>query len=332
VTITETPAAAVSSEAAAGWTGSAFGLEFASARPIPGIVAHAPSLGVSRRTSIDFVDARGLDRSWSPGEAVSLLERRHADGRVMMTIDSHPTLGYRIYAPGHGLHVVSHDGRSIRSAIGDIEQWRWQRLMFAQTLPLAATLQGLALFHASGCEIGGQGFGFIASSGTGKTSLAVHLAAQGVGRLLTDDVLALAPVDEFVMAYPGPRFVSVADRELQTLEPEEQARVGRFIGRSDKSHLEPPVTPAPVALRALYFLHRARNESAASVISTDGDARRLIASRFIWYLQTPRHHAEHLDVAARLANTVEAFVILVPGGGSASDLAAMVAAHADSLA
>lgn len=248
-----------------------------------------------------------------------------------MTIDSHPTLGYRIYAPGHGLHVVSHDGREIYSALGNVEQWRWQRLMFAQALPLAATLQGLALFHASGAEVDGRAFGFIASSGTGKTSLAVHLAAQGVGRLLTDDVLALDPVGELVMAHPGPRFVSVADEELRTLSPEEQARVGLFIGRSDKSHLEPPLGASPAPLRALYFLHRARNESTPSIVSAEGDARRLIASRFIWYLQTPRHHADHLDVSARLANTIEAFVIVVPAGGSARSLAAAVAEHADGL-
>jgi hypothetical protein len=331
VTITERPGTAVSLAAVAGWTGSAFGLELACARPIPGIVAHASSPEVSRRTSIDFVEGRGLDRTWSPGEAMSLLERRHADGRMMMTIDSHPTHGYRIYAPGYGLHLVSHDGRDIRSAVGDLEQWRWQRLMFAQALPLAATLQGLALFHASGAEIGGRAFGFIASSGTGKTSLAVHLAAQGVGGLLTDDVLALDPVGEAVIAHPGPRFVSVDDRELQTLAPEEQARVGRFVGRSDKSHLEPPAAPTAAPLRALYFLHRARDESTVSIARTDGDARRLIASRFIWYLQTPRHHADHLDAAAHLAHNVETFMILVPAGGSASSLAKAVAEHAGSL-
>ena len=79
----------------------------------------------------------------------------------------------------------------IRSALEDREHSRWQRLMFAQALPLAATLQGLALLHASAAEIDGRAFGFIASSGAGKSSLVVHLVATGDTRLLTDDVLAL---------------------------------------------------------------------------------------------------------------------------------------------
>ncbi len=323
--------AGASEEASAAWIGSAFGLEFASSRPIAGIVEQAPSPGARRKTVIEFADARRLDRNWSPGDAVSLLERRHADGRVMMTIDTHPTLGYRIYAPGHGLHIVSPDGRAIRSALGDIEQWRWQRLMFAQALPLAATLQGLSLFHASGAEIGGRAFGFIASSGTGKTSLVIHLAATGVGRLLTDDVLALDPVGDQIIAHPGPRFVSVDDRELLTLTAEEEARVGQHIGRSDKSHLEPPAAPLAAPLRALYHLHRARTTANVSIAASGGDARQLLTGRFIWYLQTPRHQAEHLDMSARLARSVESFVVLVPPGGSARDLADAVAEHAESL-
>ena len=78
------------------------------------------------------------------------------------------------------------------------------RLLFAQVLPLAATLHGLELLHASAVAWNGRALGIVAAAGTGKTSVATHLVASG-GVLLTDDVLALEEVEGAIVAHPVSR-------------------------------------------------------------------------------------------------------------------------------
>src|SRR5207248_1369448 len=141
-------------------------------------------------------------------EAMSVIDRRW-NGRLWLAVDHHPELGYRIYAPRYGRHLVSSDGTRIVSALPNVAPWRWQRLLFAQALPLAATLQGLEALHASAVELGGKAFAFTAASGTGKTSLAMHLVARGA-TFLTDDVLAVEARVGALIAHPGASTLSVA--------------------------------------------------------------------------------------------------------------------------
>src|SRR2546423_13533680 len=119
----ETLVAAAAPTVARGFLASAFGLRIASPLPLPGLTFDA-GVAPSRRVSMQLETTRELEQSWRPTEATSLLERRHRDGKLMMRVDAHPKLGYRVFAPHHGRHLVSADGRTLRSMLPAVASWR----------------------------------------------------------------------------------------------------------------------------------------------------------------------------------------------------------------
>src|SRR5262245_11969164 len=124
----------------------------------------ASSCGASaggREVVLGLGSAAELDGAWRSGTAERVLERRRRDGRLVMAVDHHPDLGFRVYAPHNGRHLVSPDGARIFSTRPVRALWRWQRLLLAQVLPLAATLQGLELLHASAVGWRGRTFGLV---------------------------------------------------------------------------------------------------------------------------------------------------------------------------
>ena len=109
----------------------------------------------------------------------------------MLAVDEDPGIGYRIDAPEVGVHLVSADGTEVFLPEPQGPDWFWQRLLFAQTLPIAATLQGLGLFHASAVRIGDHAVGVSgAVRSRARARPPTHLIAQGA-EFFTDDVLAL---------------------------------------------------------------------------------------------------------------------------------------------
>jgi hypothetical protein len=215
----------------------------------------------------------------------------------------------------------------ILSALPRLADWRWQRLMYAQVLPLAAALQGLEVFHASAVGLAGQAIGFIASSGTGKSSIAAHLVARGA-TLITDDVLALEPSDEVVLAHPGAGAASIDQSELDSLAPTRRARLGPEIGRSDKVHVAPSIERQPLPLAAVYYLERGSRDELRIAETSPPDPRLLLASGFLWYLRTPDYLAKHLETCALVAESVRMFRLSIPAGVLASGAAEAVEAHA----
>ena len=204
--------------------GHAFGIEIAAQFPLP-LASGAPGDGRDRAVALEQVEADALERRWQPRLANTVLERRLRDGRLVMSVQQIPDVGYRVYAPRVGRHLVSPDGRRILSALPALKPWRWQRLLFAQVLPLAATLQGFELLHASAVELDGRTIAFVAPPGTGKTSVAAHLVAGGA-LLLTDDVLAFESRDDGVIGYPGVRNIAIAAQELDAMSQLGRARLG----------------------------------------------------------------------------------------------------------
>jgi hypothetical protein len=308
------------------WRGAVFGLEVDSTFSLDGVRAK-PGTATGRRTTMVLASARELERVWPADEAVSVLDRRHSDGSLMMAIDVHPELGYRIWAPRHGRHLVTPDGRRVMSALPDVAPWRWQRLLFAQVLPLAATLRGVELFHASAVELNGHALGFIASSGTGKTSIAVHLVGHGAS-LLTDDVLAVELTSEGVLAHPGGGLVNVTSSELRALPRGAQGRVGVVVGRSDKMHLTASLVSQPFPLRSIYFLRRGPGFGDLRIDqSAPPDPRLLLSSGFVPYVMSPERLTNHLEVCARVAECVRMFEIEIPAMCPAPEVAAVIRAH-----
>lgn len=308
----------------------AFGLDLHSTYEIPGL---APADGADpvRRTSCSREPADELDRDWLDGGAETSRELRLPDGRLFMSIRRHPRLGYRIWAPRHGRHVVSADGTRIRSALPRRASLGWQRLFFAQPLPLAAALQGLEVLHASAVGIDGRAIAFTAPSGTGKSSLAAHLVAAGA-TFLTDDVLAVESADGGVLAYPGPARAAVATHEVHLLTPLGRSRLGRRIGATDKPQFEPPLAAAPLPLAIMYRLSRGDGQGRLQFREhVPPEPRLILASCFLPYLRTTERLLNQLSVCAAVTASVRLFDLTIPGSVSAQAAATIALAHAEGV-
>jgi hypothetical protein len=328
-TAAESPTAS-SRGSSAVWRGCAFGLAIESFVPLTA-VSPGGSAGAARQVSLHPSGSDELERAWDAGTAETVVELRFPDGRAMMRIEHHPPEGFRIWAPRHGRYVVSADGRRVRMAVPGLRSWRWQRLLFAQVLPLAATLQGLEPLHASAVALDGSAVAFLASSGSGKTSVAAGLVGRGA-ELLTDDVLSVEVSNRGVLAHPGAGIVNIDARALARLGPRGRARLGVPLGESDKVHLAAPLATGPRPLKAVYFLRRGDTGPRPRIVPhVRSDARRFLAGTFIRYVRSPERLRTHLEVCARLAGSVPAFDLLVPEGTSASDVGGVVECHAARL-
>lgn len=311
------------------WWGRAFGLEVAAQLPVPGI-PEAKSPSTTRLTTMDLVSVAELEGQWRGFPVESILDRRFADGSLMLSVER-ADMGYRIWAPRHGRHVVSGDGTVLRSALPRVPAWRWQRLLFAQVMPLSAALQGLALLHASAVALGGKALAFTAPSGTGKTSVAAHLVARGAS-FLTDDALAVEPTAGGLLAHPGAGMASIDDKEWQAMSPEGRARFGRRLGRSDKSHFALAVPERPLPLAAVYFLRRDGHADRFSIEQRRTvDPGRLLGSAFVNFVRTPEHLTRQLEACAAIAESVDMFEVVIPTSCDARGVAAEVEEHARAM-
>lgn len=116
----------------------------------------------------------------------------------------------------------------------------------------AATLSGLLCIHAAGVLIDGRVVAVAADSGAGKSTLAAELLAAG-GFFFCDDVLALEPTAEGIVAHPGPPLAKVDAARAARIR-----QLGRQLGRAGDEVLvavgDPAGDPAPVG--AVVILER----------------------------------------------------------------------------
>lgn len=310
--------------------GHAFGLAVEATYAVPALVpgTNGPS---PRRTVCRELPVGELERAWRDAESEDAVELTYPDGRLFMSIRRHPELGYRIWAPRHGRHLVSSDGKEIRSALPQRGVLSWQRLFFAQTLPLAAALQGLEVLHASAVGVHGRAVAFTAASGSGKSSLAAHLVAAGAS-FLTDDVLALERADDTVLAHPGPARASVAAQELRAMTPTGRARLGRRVGSTDKPHFEPASTGIPLPLAVVYRVIRSPQAGPPRFREHVPPPPRLVlASSFLPYLRTKERMLNQLALCAQVTTSVRIFDFEITTPVSASAAAALVQAHLEEV-
>jgi hypothetical protein len=243
-----------------------------------------------------------------------------------MSIHKHVEHGYRISAPGFGCHVIANDGKRVLSRLPAVPAWRWQRLLFAQVIPLASILQGLDLFHASAVAIGTRAYGFVAASGIGKSSVAAHLIARNAS-FVTDDVLAIEGREDGVRVYPGASMMAVYPSELGAMTSEGRARLGRALGHGGKTFVVCEPVTRPAFLGALYFLERSSTGGVFSITERRPDPRTLLSSAFISYVRSPEHLTNHLETCGRIARSVPLFVVRVPPGVEAWLVAEHIANH-----
>jgi hypothetical protein len=189
----------------------------------------------------------------------------------------------------------------------------------------------LTLLHASAVGIGGEIVALTGPSGTGKSSVALHLVAQG-GRFFADDVVALTRAGERLVGHPGAQFANLHPHEAEAVPPEDRGRLGRQMGASDRLHVEPDGLRDPRPLRALYMLHRRAHEGAPWVAPVEPDPIQLLGNGFLPQLQSPEHLTTELDLWSTMARAQRVFSVEIPLDSTAPQVAAAVMRHAEELA
>ncbi len=299
------------------WALDAFGLEIRTDLPLVGATRGDAATVSTRPVFIGRFD----DDPSPAGEDATVLERRHPDGALGMRVALLHDGAYVIDAPGHGRFRVAGDGSVITYDRLAEASWRWHRPLCAQALPLAATLHGLELFHASAVAFDGRAIAFVAPSGTGKTSLALALVARGAA-LVTDDVLALEPAGIGVLAYPGVPLTNVAADQLALLPSPARARIGAPFGASDKVHVEvSSMASGPLPLGAVCFLARSDAIERIAVTPAPPHPRALLGATFMPHIVTRRRLLSQLSTCAEIAAAVPVVKLEVPATVGANRLA-----------
>jgi hypothetical protein len=300
------------------------GLPDLPASPIP-IEAGSP-----RSVLVRVVGQSVVDQHWRSQGARRIVDLRLPDGGLFLGIDEDDEFGYRVEAPEIGVHLVGPDGTEILLPQPRGPDWFWQRLLFAQTLPLAAALQGVGLFHASAVRIGDHAVAVSAPPGSGKSSTATHLIAQGA-EFFTDDVLAVESIEGSVVAFAGPQFANVHERDVDAVDPARRERLGALLGASTKQHLRPLISQTSLPLGVMYLLERDDEVSEVRVDPLDrSDIPTLLGSAFVAHLDVQSRLLRHLEICGQLATAGQIYRARAPLHGDAAAVATALLAHSRS--
>lgn len=304
--------------------GRAFGLVVEASGPLPGL--ESPHQEGTRRTRFEVVSPAELAARWPAEESEWLFRQRLPDGGPALTLERHPTLGFRIFAHRYGHWLVSADGSSISASCSDgLEPWLWQRFLLGQVLPFAALLKGVEVFHASAVVLNDRVVAIVGGSGGGKTSVGLNLVLSGMP-FFTDDVLALDRVGDRLVCMPGAGASNVRDEALRDLC--ERGRLGEIVGRGPQSlRVTLDRDQRELPLRGIYFLDRSAEHLELRFEPTV-DPYLLLGSTFNFVIRTPERLAAQLDTCAEIVRSAALFRVAAPQALDAAGLAAAVADHA----
>ena len=283
-------------------------------------------------TRLERASRADVDGVWRAARPRTLLERRLVDGSVGLSVARDDDVGFRVWAPRHGCYLVAPDGRRVTCAPPAGPDWRWERLVLAQVLPLAAVLRGREVLHASAVALDGRAVAFLGASGVGKTSLAARLVARGAP-LVTDDVLAVDVRAAQVRAHRGGSVARIDPRELRLMTRSERRALGDVRVRSvDKWHVAPPLAPADLRLGLSYHVVRPSGEGVQITPVRPYDPSLLLGSAFLPYLTDADRLRRQLDVGAAIADRVPLYRLRIGADASSGEVADAVLRHAASLA
>ena len=165
--------------------------------------------------------------------------------------------GYLLRFPDLADFQVAVDGTNVTcSPAPDVSEETTQHLYLNQVLPLAQSMMGKLVFHASAVEIGDSAVAFVADSGRGKSTLAASFATNGF-RFLTDDGLVVEEeIDGYlaIPSHPSIRLWQDSQEELIPSETEtapslEFTSKARFLAGKDIVFCD-----QPRSLQRVYFL------------------------------------------------------------------------------
>jgi hypothetical protein len=322
-----TPLEERSSEDLGQYSRTAFGLSLSIDEriSIPGL-GHSGRPAASGPPTRVRLDAEELNRRWEAvtSEPTRARELRFGDA-VLLTVDFAEPAGYLMWASEFGRILISPDGLELLcEPEPGIEAWA--NILAFQALPLAATIRGLEVMHASGVVLAGRAVLVAGPPGAGKSSLAAALVRAG-GQLLSDDAVALQLRDGELSAHAGSTVLQLRAPEDERLSAQERAALGaQADSLAEKHRYVSDVAPEPAPLGGLFLLQRSSEQPAVEQLVAV-DPFELIASTFNLSVRTPERLQRQLDVVSAIASAGLAYRLRVQPDVDATRLAAMIQAE-----
>jgi hypothetical protein len=272
------------------------------------------------------LDADELNRRW---EAITTAPMRARELRfgetLLLSVDFAEPAGYLMWAQDFGSILISPDGIELQCK-PDPAVESWANILPFQALPLAATIRGLEVMHASGVVLDGRAVLVAGPPGAGKSSLAAALVRLG-GELLSDDAVALQLREGALIAHAGSTVLQLRAAEHERLSAKERACLGRPLSVfADKQRYVQDNMPEPAPLGGMFLLARSDEEPAVEQLAAV-DPFELIASTFNLSVRTPARLQRQLDVVSVIASDGLAHRLRVQPGIDADQLAELIRAH-----
>jgi hypothetical protein len=289
---------------------------------IPGF-AQSPGSAPTQPPSHIRLDADELHRRWEALTTRPVRVREiHLGETLLRSIDFAEPAGYLLWIRDFGRVLISPDGLELLCEPDPVNP-EWATIVSAQALPLAATIRGMEVMHASGVVLGGRAVLLMGPAGAGKSSLAAALVRAG-GRLLSDDVVALQLSEGALVAHAGSVVLQLRAAEDERLSTEERAALGHPAGSVEgKQRYVSGEAPDAVPLGGVFLLERSAREPAVEQLGAV-DPFELIASTFNLSVRTPARLRRQLDVVSAIASNGLTHRLRVQPGVDATGLAAIV--------
>jgi hypothetical protein len=264
-----------------------------------------------------------LNRRWNAIESAPERTREiRIDEMPVRTVDCAEPAGHLLWARDYGRVLISPDGLELLCD-PDPANAEWASIVASQALPLAATLRGLEVMHASGVVVNGGAVLLSGSAGAGKSSLAAALIRVG-GQLLSDDAVALQLRDGALIAHAGSVALQLRQAEDERLSISERAALGDPAGNIEgKRRYLSDEAPAPAPLAGMFLLERTSRQPAVERL-TAANPFELIASTFNLSVRTPERLLHQLDVVSAIASRGLVHRLRVQPDVDATSLAAIV--------
>jgi hypothetical protein len=304
---------------------TAFGLALSidSRISIVGFGESLVSVPAQQPSHVRLDDDGELVRRWEALATTPLRARELRVGETVgLSVDFAEPAGYLLWVKDFGRILISPDGMELLCEADPVNE-DWPSILAAQALPLAATIRGLEVLHASGVVMDGRALLIAGTPGAGKSSLAAALV-RGGGRLLSDDAVALQLSGGALIAHAGSVVLQLRSAEDELLSESTRAALGRTLpANAGKQRYVGANVPAPAPLGGLFLLERSAQEPALEQL-TSVNPFELIASTFNLSVRTPTRLQRQLDVVSAIASSELAYRLRVQPGVDATQLAAIV--------